>query len=111
MLGMGDGHQLAGCLHRRIEQFVLDAHVDIQFDEKLIETVLALVGRRRHRGDLLAQPAQRVVVVEQHLKAVHRAPRLPTSHLDHSVANSGRITRQRRGGRPLQYLTRLTLES
>src|SRR6201999_989829 len=50
--GVRNDHQLARRLHRRIEQLVLDAHVDVQLHHQLVEGF----RRGRHRRDPLAQP-------------------------------------------------------
>jgi len=69
----------AGRRHGRVEQLVLDAHVDVQLDHQLIDAVLTFGCLDRRRRDLLAQGAQDVVVLDQHLVGLHPATPVPTA--------------------------------
>lgn len=61
---VGDGDQCAGLRYRREEQVVLDAHVNVQLDQQLIQRPLPLVAIQRHVGDLRAVIPQNSVMLE-----------------------------------------------
>lgn len=77
MLGMGDGDQFARGCHGWIEQVILDTHVDVELHQQLIERLSTFIGGRWHRRDLLAQTAQNLVVLEQHVISIHSPTTLP----------------------------------
>jgi hypothetical protein len=77
MLSVRDRDQRAGRRQSRVVQVVLDAEMDVEFDQQIVEILLALGDNRRSRRDLFSQPLEHLVVVLQHGVGVHLATPFP----------------------------------
>lgn len=91
MLSVCDRDERAGGLESWVIDVVLDAHVDVELDEKPVDTGLALWGARRCRQHFLAEVVQQFVVLDQYVVGVHRAASLLSS-VRHASAKQASVT-------------------
>ncbi len=77
MLGVGDRDQLGGRPQRRVVQVVLDAEVNVEFDQHLVEKGMALFAVHRCFADLATEALDHNVVIFQHVVRIHLAIPFP----------------------------------
>ena len=71
VFGMRNCHQSARGPHRRVEKVVLDTHMDIQLDQKLVEQLLAFSRSLGRGSDSLTVRPHDVVVVDEYIESFH----------------------------------------